>query len=477
MDLSNYIDAGFAGLWIETSEHDEAIADIAATAQKENWRVRVWDCANGFHDSGGDKDNPRIPLAALREMANGNDGHKIVVLPNYHRFLGKTDVLQDLANTLGWAKGEKAHVVVLSPLVQIPVEVEKLFTVLDYDLPTADQLFDLGHRLEVGNGVQPTLTVETAAAASGLTRREAENAFSLSLVRHEEIQPEEVWAHKAQALRKTGHLALHRGKESVDNLAGLDALHDFCSRSLASKRARPKGVLLLGVPGSGKSAYAKALGNATCRPVLHLDIGALMGGIVGQTESNIRAALKTADAMAPAVLFVDEIEKALGGASNSDRNDGGVGSRLFGTLLTWLSDHETDVFFLGTANAVDRLPPEFSRAERFDGIFFLDLPTVEAKRAIWDIYRKQFGILEKQKTPDDEKWTGAEIRACCRLAAMHDVTLEEASRYVVPVAVTAPEKVTALRQWADGRCLDAAVGGVYRTNKPVLSNKTRKVVG
>ncbi|QOV92478.1 AAA family ATPase [Humisphaera borealis] len=236
--------------------------------------------------------------------------------------------------------------------------------------------------------------------------------------------------------------------------------------------ARPRGILLLGVPGSGKSAFCKALGNETGRPTLILDIGAMLGSLVGQTEQNVRQALRIADAMAPCVLMVDEVEKALSGVSGS--GDSGVSARLFGTLLTWLSDHTSDVFVVCTANDVSKLPPEFSRAERFDGIFFLDTPGTAEKSAIWPIHQTRYGLNANTKRPEDREWTGAEIQSCCRLAALLDVPLQEAARHVVPVAVTAAEGVERLRTWAAGRCLDASRPGVYtRTTEPTSPTSRR----
>ena len=227
---------------------------------------------------------------------------------------------------------------------------------------------------------------------------------------------------------------------------------------------RPRGILLLGVPGTGKSAFAKALGNEVERPTLVLDVGALMGSLVGQTEQNVRQALKIADAMSPCVLFVDELEKALSGIAGSGAGDSGVSARLFGSLLTWLSDHTSDVFFIGTSNDVSKLPPEFSRAERFDAVFFLDTPGSAEKAAIWPIHLGRYGLLSDSdhvRRPDDGEWTGAEIAACCRLSALLDLSLKEAADHVVPVAVTAAESVHRLRAWATGRCLDASRPGMY----------------
>jgi len=220
--------------------------------------------------------------------------------------------------------------------------------------------------------------------------------------------------------------------------------------------------MLLGVPGTGKSAFSKALGAETGRPTLILDIGSLMGSLVGQTETNIRRALQIADAMSPCVMMVDEVEKALSGVASSGSSDSGVSPRLFGTFLSWLNDHQSDVFTICTCNDISKLPPEFSRSERFDGVWFLDLPGVRQKQAIWDINLPMFELDPNQPRPKDEQWTGAEIRACCRLAALLDVPLTAAAQNVVPVAVTAAESVGRLRNWASARCLDADKPGIYQ---------------
>ncbi len=262
--------------------------------------------------------------------------------------------------------------------------------------------------------------------------------------------------------------------ERFDSLVVRPSLPEFCRRALRSgKSVNPRGVLLLGVPGTGKSAFAKALGNETGRPTLILDIGSLMAGLVGQTESNVRQALKIADAISPAILFCDELDKGLSGIGGS--GDSGVSTRLFGTLLTWLSDHSSDVFFIGTANDVSKLPPEFSRAERFDGLFFLDLPGAPEKDLIWQMYRRQYSISESHARPDDTSWTGAEVKSCCRLAALLEMTLTQAAHHVVPVAVTAAEQVERLRTWASGRCLNASAPGVYRRDGEPAPKTGRRV--
>ena len=149
---------------------------------------------------------------------------------------------------------------------------------------------------------------------------------------------------------------------------------------------------------------------------------------------------------------------------------------MFGSLLTWLNDHESDVFFVATCNDASKLPPEFARAERFDGVFFVDLPGRDQKDSIWGIYTRHYGLDAKQARPDDTNWTGAEIKSCCRLASLLDVPLVQAAQNVVPVAVTAGDKIEGLRQWASGRCLSADRAGVYSRLESGSGGRVRRVV-
>lgn len=185
-----------------------------------------------------------------------------------------------------------------------------------------------------------------------------------------------------------------------------------------------------------------------------------MASLVGQSEQRTREALRVIDAMAPCVAMIDEVEKAFAGVNG--QGDSGVTSRMFGQFLSWLNDHQSDVFVVCTANDVSKLPPEFGRSERFDGVFFLDLPNREEKDAIWSLYLELFEIDSDQNRPNDDQFTGAEIRSCCRLSALLDVPFIQAAQNVVPVAVTAAESVERLRSWASGRCLDASHPGIYQ---------------
>ena len=413
--------------------------------------------------------NRSDPLAAIRSLSGVADpqGTTLLVLPNFHRFLNSAEIVQALLRQFFVGKQIRTFVVVLSPVVDIPVELAKLFVVLNHELPDREQLAELAHSVATEPGELPADDEfgRVLDAAAGLTRYEAEGAFSLSLVREGRIQPETLWELKSQTLKKNGLLHLHRGEDSFNDLGGLSALKEFCLRTMrrqgdANPLKRPKGVLLLSPPGCGKSSFVKCLGQETGRPTIILDVGALYGGLVGETERNIRAALATIDAMAPAIVLLDEVEKALAGATG--KGDAGVSSRLFGTLLTYLADRQTDVFVAATCNEIASLPPEFSRAGRFDAIFFIDLPSAEEKSAIWEICLRLFDLDPAQPRPNDESLTGAEIHSCCRLAALLDVPLVDAAEYVVPISQTSAESIETLRQWASGRCLSADRPGLYQ---------------
>ncbi|HEY3963617.1 MAG TPA: AAA family ATPase [Planctomycetaceae bacterium] len=470
--LAEYVRACFTGLWIQSHEHDEAISELGQLCRRERWQLASWDIDRGLQvtglansavasDGGGD------PLAAIRALNSlaSSEGFALLLLVNFHRFLNSAEVVQALAHQVSQGKQNRTFVVILSPIVQIPTELEKLFVVIEDDLPSRKQLAEIARGVATETGELPEQSVEAVLdSAAGLTRYEAENAFALSLVRHRRIEPAVVFEQKSQMLKKNGLLTLYQGQETFGDLGGLESLKAFCLRSLRQSQqrsalTRPRGVLLLSPPGCCKSAFAKSLGNETGRPTLVLDVGGLLGSLVGQSEQNVRQALRIADAMAPCILFCDEIEKALSGING--QADSGVSSRLFGTLLTYLNDHTTDVYFIGTSNDISRLPLEFARAERFDGVLMIDLPGLKEREIIWRMYQQKFGLSLDQQRPKDIDWTGAEIRSCCRLAALLDVSLIDAAANVVPVAITAGESVEKLRNWAAGRCLSADRPGVY----------------
>ena len=294
--VSEYVRAAFTGIWVQSFEHDDAIAEIARLCREQGWGLAAWDIDRGLNLHGratesGTAISAGDPLSAIRAlgaMANP-EGTAILVLRNFHKFLGNIEVLQALDSAIAAGKTARTFIVVLAPVVQIPIELERQFVVIEHDLPGRDQLERIarGVATEPGELPEGDGLIAVLDAAAGLTRVEAENAFSLSLVRHNRVAPDVLWELKAQTLKKSGLLALHRGGESFADLGGLEALKSFCTSALRPGRrsdVRARGVLLLGPPGTGKSACAKALGNETGRPTLFLDVGSLMGSLIGQTE-------------------------------------------------------------------------------------------------------------------------------------------------------------------------------------------------
>ena len=328
-ELLDHISACFCGLWVQSHEHSDAVAEIGRMCREQgDWSLSTWDVANGIMAGGSSAadDAASDPLAALKAFAatSSTESPSILVLKNFHRFLGNAEVVQTLAEQIQAGKNSRNFYIVLSAKIDIPIEVVKLFTILEHRLPDRDQLNEIANEIaaegELPTGVELNQILD---AASGLTRYEAENAFALSIIKEGKISSSTVQALKSQALHKSGLLTMHESQTGFEQLGGLDSVKDFCKRALDSRssKAKAKGILLLGVPGVGKSAFAKALGKEVNRPTLVMDIGRLMGGLVGQSESNVRRALEIVDASSPAILFIDELEKGLSGSSGGGRSD------------------------------------------------------------------------------------------------------------------------------------------------------------
>lgn len=500
---------GQAGLWIRSHELQEVMLVLhqletdyeQAEDPAQVLRFVFWDAHAGPHERGKPEPIPGIngpdpaiisvdqllrvcynrdkaitnAEAAQHPIDEADLYHNVLVLIDGHRQLVTSEIIAATAKLLHAGKRRSCSIIILSPPgCTPPIELQESFWVIDHELPSPEERYDIIDQVShnAGEEYENEKLTKLSQITGGLTRLQLEDTCAMSLFRHGDVRERLIWENKAELLNKRGLLRLERSEGKFDSftnkkgihvpgLGGLDALKKFSLRALRPgkpEHVRARAFMMLGIPGTGKSAFAKALGNETGRPTLFMDIGALMGSLVGQTESNVREALSIVDNMAPAILFVDEAEKALAGRSG---NDSGVSARMFGSLLTWLNDHTSDVLFIATANDIRALPPEFTRAERFDGIFFLDLPGREQKDAIWKIYLQYYALGEEIPSLDDSTWTGAEIKACCRLSALLDVPLVEAAQHVVPVVRTAAEQVRALRNWAKDRCLDAEAGGVY----------------
>lgn len=440
--LREHVDACFTALWVQTHEPDEALAEIRRMAQENQWNLLHWDAASGLNgDGNGD---PLAAVMALPAIGNGEQTG-LVVFRNFHRFLNDFQVVQALANAVVAGKLTRSFAVVLSPVVEIPVELEKLFVVIEHELPSKDTLTQIAQQIGTEPGDLPEDLGPVVDAANGLTRYESEGVFSLSLARHGQVRPNVVWDLKAQAIAKTGLCRIYKGGERFDDLGGLDRLKWHAQLAAKPKPPHlPKGFVLVGPPGTGKSVLAKAMGNEMGLPTLIADMGSLMGSLVGQTEERTRQLFALIRQLGRCVVMFDEGNQQFGGSR--DRHE--VTGRLIGAILSFMQD-QTGAFFVLTANEIASLPGPLMRAGRMDAVYFVDLPGPEQRRVIWDIHRAKYTIEETEDgVVDSEGWSGAEIEHCCRTAAMYGLTLADAAGFVVPVATSQAVEIEALRQEA-----------------------------
>jgi len=400
--LKNYIRAGFAGLFVVTFEEIRAEADLKAVADELGYTLLSWTVTSGILNTDtGAVQNVTDPIEAVTAISDMPE-KTILVLKDYHQFLGDSMqpasplVTRSLKERIREARCSAKTVVILACKLMLPPELEKEFAVIEMDLPDRTALATVARHIAESAGIEIDDVIINAAAeaARGLTTTEAEDTMALSIVTHGTHDPVLIAREKAQTVKKNGILEIIEPKETVDDIGGLENLKSWLQkrRNASSKEAvdfglpTPKGVLILGIPGTGKSLTAKAASSILERPILKLDAGKLFAGIVGESEANLRRAIQTAEAIAPCILWIDEIEKGMSGSRSSGSTDGGTSARVFGSFISWMQEKVSPVFVVATANDVTQLPPELLRKGRFDELFFVDLPDEEEREAIWRIH-------------------------------------------------------------------------------------------
>ncbi|MCK6527399.1 AAA family ATPase [Myxococcota bacterium] len=477
-------------LALSTFEEERALRLLREAAAPLGREVLAWSCTEGFRGDGarppGDASTPRQAL----EWVARSDGRSVFALLDFHPFFGEPAVarqLRDLARDL--VRSYKTLVLV-SPVLDLPREVEKDVTVLDLPLPSPEELDGILTRLlqslqrtgRVRVDADPALRERVVRATCGLTAAEAENVYKKAIVHNSNFGEGDlplIVAEKKQLIRRGDLLEYVELGDDLGALGGLDALKGWLrSRAVAfSEDARayglpqPRGLLLLGVQGCGKSLTAKAIAAQWNMPLLRLDVGAVFGSYVGQSEGNLRRAVRIAESMAPAVLWLDEIEKGFAGAAGAASADSGTTARVFASFLTWLQEKRQPVFVVATANDVRALPAELLRKGRFDEIFFVDLPAEEERREILGIH-----LRRRRRDPAtfdlpllasrSEGFSGAEIEQAVvdalyrafpegrREPTTADVLAALAE--TVPLSRTMAEPIAALRTWAAHRARDAS---------------------
>lgn len=508
--LSNLLKARFPYIYINTYEEERTISlieDIVNDTSliKNPRKIYIWSQTEGIRCINDPAitygENSRNNIKAL-EIIQECDEAAIFILKDFHVYFGGQTrtpdftVIRKLRDLLVELKRsiKPKSVVFLSPLLVLPLELQKDITVVDIELPTVEEIRVILDEMIEANCVDGKVDNELneqdkeklSRAALGLTLQEAENAFARAMVQGGNISAEDIdiiLEEKRQVIRKTGILEYINSDMKAEDIGGLENLKKWLNKrnkswlDLAKKYnlPHPKGVLITGIPGCGKSLTSKAISAMWQLPLLRLDLGKIFSGLVGSSEENMRRAIQTAEAVSPSILWVDEIEKGLGG--NGGSGDSGTSSRVFGTFLTWMQEKTKPVFVIATANDISKLPAELLRKGRFDEIFFVDIPTKRERQEIFkvhlnkrltsDFIKGEVNInddLLNHLTEMTEGFVGSEIEQVV-IAALYEAfyeerglkisDLEKSIQNTVPLSVTQAEKIVQIREWANVRAVAA----------------------
>lgn len=499
--LEKMLEARYPIIFIETHEYERAYGHLKhlILQSKANYQLLLWNQIDGlklwekgskdaYQEIGEAVTASESVFTEVQKRLKGTSANEIYVLDSAHDFLEEANAkawIRKLADEFKYARGRR-HLILLSPILALPREIEKYVTVLEMPLPDKEALGRILN--QVANDCKTAISEGTREqlvnAALGMTEQEADLAFCLAWAERKLDHESHVVVNKEkeQIIKKSGMLEFFQPHQGLKDVGGLENLKKwldqrgmaFSSGAKTFHLAEPKGILMLGVPGCGKSLTAKAIASKWNMPLLRLDIGKVFEGIVGSSEHNIRAAIRTAEAVAPCILWIDEIEKGLAGTGSSGSTDSGVSSRVFSTLLTWMQEKSSPVFTVATANGVEHLPPELLRKGRFDGIFFVDLPTEAERAEIFKIHlekrgqdsnklsvgllaNKSVGFIgsEIEEAVNDALFNAyAENPGAPKLEVKHLVGAIEAT---VLLATTMRERIEFLRNWAKNRTLRAGL--------------------
>lgn len=497
-------------VYIVSYEEERVFECLYKMAQERNKQLFFWSSTCGIYQPAERSDQQvaikideatRDPINCLTHIER-QTFPAIFILKDFHPYLTDNNVIRKLRDLVENLKATYETVIILSPILSVPTELEKDIAVVNFDLPSAVELNQLLDEIiaviSKSDEIKVNLTEETREklinAALGLTLNEAENAFARAIVVDKSLGPEDIekiLAEKEQVIRKSGILEYYNTTENFNNVGGLDALKDWLSkRSVAfTEKAKqfglpdPKGILLIGVQGCGKSLTAKSISSLWKLPLLRFDVGRVFSGIVGSSEENMRKAIRTAESVAPVILWIDEIEKSLSGVQSSTFSDAGTSARVFSTFLTWLQEKQKPVFVIATANNISLLPAELLRKGRFDEIFFVDLPAPQERKEIFSIH-----LIKRKRNPKDfdleilvkesEGFSGAEIEQAV-ISSLFDsfvVGKDINTDYIlknlkesVPLSQTMREEIQGLRDWANTRARPASASNIS------LKSKERKI--
>jgi SpoVK/Ycf46/Vps4 family AAA+-type ATPase len=467
---------------VEEEPVEEVLHQVALSSQPKR-QLLMWDIVRGWDDNGDGKGSV---MAALSRIAKAPDG-MLFVLRDLHPILKNphtkenAPVVRELKNLARELKRCRKTLILTSHTLELPAELMEEVTVIDFPLPNVPEINYLIEQLVVPEKLKVVglAREQLVKACQGLSRARIQRVLASALAAKQQVDESDidrVLAQKQQAIRQTGILEFFTTRESLKSVGGLENLKQWVRmRSNAfTEEARsygipnPKGVLLVGIQGTGKSLSAKTIASEWRLPLLRLDSGRLFGGIVGESESRVRQMIQLAEAIAPCVLWIDEIDKAFGNISSGVDGDSGTSRRVFGSLITWMQEKTSPVFIVATANNVQILPAELLRKGRFDEIFFLNLPNEKERQEIFKVHLQRlrpsrlrdFDIALLAKAALD--FSGAEIEQVI-IDAMHrafgqqhdgqrrDFVTEDilhSIKETVPLAAIARHQIEDLKRWA-----------------------------
>jgi SpoVK/Ycf46/Vps4 family AAA+-type ATPase len=490
-NIRDLIRANYPLVYAITTEYNRTMQYIRNISHKLNFNFYTWDCVSGLskHErnengytmtsvAGNDDYNGLLDNIMQSIEPQGNPNEKAIYLvEDLHRYFDHPETFTRLRKLAERLKFFDKHIIISGPFIKIPDELEKFITVVNIPLPDRTDLKKLLTRVAGETSINDDFEKYFIDSALGMTDMEADLAFRLAKEKiglNTQEASQIIAQEKEQIIKKSGILDYYQVNENLEkSLGGLENLKGWLrQRNKAFERKakefglqEPKGILLVGVPGCGKSLTAKCVAAEWKQPLLKLDIGKVFQAEVGASENNIRQAIATAEAVAPCVLWIDEIEKGL--STGGGEKDGGTNSRVFSTILTWMQEKTKPVFVVATANNIQSLPPELLRKGRFDEIFFVDLPTHEERKNIFNIHLakyKQNSITDLDILADKSKYfNGAEIEECVKEAmfiAYNENSnvkqislkhLETAIEPIVPLAMTMPNQINFLREFGKSK--------------------------
>ena len=492
-ELALFLKARYPIIYINTIEEDRVEYVIRKNIKTNlNRSIYSWDFVDGYTNNPNNEGfAKRNPLQALELVERLNaETPALFLLKDFNRFLTDLSISRKLRNISRILKLQPKTIIIIGSDLTIPKELQDLITVVQFQLPLEEEISQELNRLinSLNIKVDSQLFENLTRACQGLSLERIRRVLSKIIATYKTIDNDSIkvlLSEKKQIISQTEILEYSSVNEQIANLGGLENLKDWLKKrktafglqALNYGLPTPRGLLLIGLQGTGKSLTAKAIANDWQLPLLKLDVGKLFGGIVGESESRLRQMINVAETISPCILWIDEIDKAF--SNNDNRGDSGTSNRVLATFISWLSEKTKPVFVIATANNIDLLPIEIIRKGRFDEIFFLDLPEKEEREEIFKIHLQTFrpnsweSFDYSQLAQASESFSGAEIRQSIIEGMYHafyekrEFTTEDicmALKELIPLAHLESDQMIRLQQWASsGRIRSASSKEIYLT--------------